>query len=120
MKSIFLIEDDPDIQEMLVMFLESEGYTASAANNGQAALDYLRTAPELPGLIFLDLQLPIMDGKTFRKEQVLDPRLSEIPVVIMSAGGKLEIQSEQLKPLEFLGKPIDLDDLISKVQKYIH
>jgi CheY-like chemotaxis protein len=84
---VMIVDDDPDIRETLRGILEEEGLQAIEAAHGQEALDLLRGASSLPHMILLDLGMPVMNGMVFREQQLADPRLAEIPVVIISAGG---------------------------------
>jgi len=83
-KSVLIVEDDADVRESLVAILESEGYRVLEAENGAVALDQLRR--DVPVcLILLDLFMPTMNGWTFRDEQLRDPQLAPIPVIVISA-----------------------------------
>ena len=81
---ILVVEDDEDAREAMVALLQMKGYRAVPAGNGQEALDYLRRAP-VPDLIILDLWMPVMDGWQFRSEQAKDPRLKNVPVIVVTA-----------------------------------
>ena len=83
---ILVVEDDEDAREAMVALLQMKGYRAVPAGNGREALDYLDQAPP-PDLIILDLWMPVMDGWQFRSEQMKNPRLADIPVIVVSALG---------------------------------
>jgi CheY-like chemotaxis protein len=117
-KKIFVVEDDPDIREILQEILESEGYQVETAVNGLRALTSLREAEALPSLIILDLMMPIMDGFQFRKNQECDPRLAAIPVLVTTAGGNIESKMMEMGVNAFLRKPFDLEDVLDTVRKY--
>ena len=70
-KSVLIVEDDNDLRDAYVMILNSENIDTYAAENGQAALDVIKEKGN-PGVIFLDLRMPVMDGLTFLKEY--DPK----------------------------------------------
>src|SRR6476469_742410 len=72
-----LLVDDADVRMLMEMRLEAEGYTVVVAENGQAALDRLRDQPV--DAILLDLMMPVMDGREFRRAQVRDPAIADIP-----------------------------------------
>ncbi|MGO9454936.1 MAG: response regulator [Candidatus Binataceae bacterium] len=110
---ILVVEDDEDAREALVAILEMKGYRAVPAGNGKEALDYLHRAPT-PDLIILDLWMPVMDGWQFRKEQVKDPRLAEVPVVVVTAlSDRTDVDAN-----EVIIKPIDVDRLLTTVSHY--
>ncbi|WP_437591904.1 response regulator [Sorangium sp. So ce1000] len=116
LKRILVVDDDPDIRETLAELLQEEGYAVASAAHGGEALSVLRTDPR-PGLILLDLMMPIMDGWQFRAEQKKDPELAAIPVVIISATGRDEFVSS-LGAAQFLKKPINLEQLLAAVEQH--
>jgi len=112
-----VVEDDSDLRETLVELLEDDGYQARGAVNGQAALEMLRSNAA-PGLILLDLRMPVMDGWEFRRRQRGDPAFSGIPVVVMSADGALEKKTEGMAAAAVLSKPVGLDHLLATVHRF--
>lgn len=117
-KRIFVIEDDLHIRESLKEVLEIEGFNVFSAVNGQDALDKLRGG-EKADLILLDLMMPVKDGFQFRAEQEMDPNISNIPVIIMSANGKLAAKKELGSVKGYLKKPINLDALLETINLYL-
>jgi CheY-like chemotaxis protein len=81
---VLVVEDDQPTRELLRRQLQADGWAVTEAANGRAALDALEREPE-PSLILLDLMMPVMDGFEFRAEQVRDPALAAIPVVVFTA-----------------------------------
>lgn len=116
-KRILLVEDDVDILEALQELLESEGYTVLCATNGLEALQVLRTQ-SLPTLILLDLMMPVMDGYQFCHAKKEDPRLAQIPVVVMSADGQVEKKIAQIGIPDFLKKPVELEAVLANVRRF--
>jgi CheY-like chemotaxis protein len=115
-RRVLVAEDDADIRDTVADLLKDEGYEVSTAEDGRAALDALLSEAQLPGLILLDLMMPRMDGFQFRAEQQRDPRLAHIPVVLMSASGRLDEKVRALGALAALKKPfVDLEQIISTV-----
>lgn len=117
-KPILIIEDDMDIRQSMSDIFEDLGYKVYTAANGQEGLNVLRKTEHPPGLIILDLMMPIMDGEGFRAEQVKDEALIKIPTVLLSADSRLPIRAKDIGFQEYVKKPIDLDHLISLAQKY--
>jgi CheY-like chemotaxis protein len=113
-----VVEDDDDVRDSIVEALVGEGYDVLAARNGQEALDLLRTAEPLPGLVLLDLMMPVMDGTDFRAQQLREPRLNAIPVVILSASTQLSSIASQLAADGVLAKPMSLAALLAVAQQY--
>jgi CheY-like chemotaxis protein len=100
---------------MLGRFLELEGFQVELASNGQQALDRL-TAGMHPCVILLDLMMPVMDGWQFRREQVRDRELADIPVIVVSAAGRERIA--EIDADAYLTKPVDLEQLLERVSQY--
>jgi CheY-like chemotaxis protein len=115
---ILVIDDDPDIRDTLVEVLEENGHHAVGASNGDDALAQLRRADEHPCLILLDLMMPVMDGRAFREEQLKDPALSLIPVIVLSAFRDSAETARQLAVAGHLSKPVRLDVLMSMVESF--
>ena len=118
MKPVLIVEDDFEIRSTLCDVLSSEGYNVLGAENGKAALELLNKTENLPGLIIVDLMMPIMDGYEFRNKQLKDKRIASVPTVLFSADGQLINKAQAAGISEFIKKPIDLDDLYSLVKKY--
>src|SRR5712675_834532 len=83
--TIVVVDDDDDIREAVREVLHEEGYRTVGAANGVEALQLLRSSPELPQLILLDLMMPVMDGWEFLMGIDEDPAFHSIPVALMSA-----------------------------------
>jgi CheY-like chemotaxis protein len=111
--SILVVEDDEDVREAMVAFLQMKGYSVASAGNGREALDYLHDAPA-PDLIISDLAMPVMDGRQFRREQLKDARLAGIPVLVITAMG----DRAHLDASEILLKPVDTDVLLTAVSRH--
>ena len=113
---VLVVEDDHDLRDALCSMLGESGYRARGAANGREALEYLRaTAEHPPRVILLDLMMPVMSGSEFREEQLQDPRISSIPVVILSALVKADLFGASLGVARTLRKPVSLDDLVHVV-----
>lgn len=118
---ILIVEDSPDLQLLLTQLLSGEGYRISCAFNGQQALDFLQTTSELPALILLDIMMPVMDGFEFRDAQKQDPRIAEIPFIVMTADYNAKAHATQMGAVEVLQKPLlDIDRLIATAARLSH
>src|SRR5437016_2961231 len=83
-KTILIVEDDSDVRESLAVFLEGEGYSVVEAEHGKEALRCLRSSTDFC-LILLDLFMPVMTGSASRDEQLRDPSMAAIPLVVTTA-----------------------------------
>src|SRR3979409_206493 len=81
--NVLIVEEDPAIREMLTTLLATEGFYAVGAEDGLEALHLLRTvrhrAPDIPCLVLLDLKMPRLSGKEFRRAQLGDPTVASVP-----------------------------------------
>jgi CheY-like chemotaxis protein len=114
--AVLVVDDDQDIRETIREVLEAEGYSVATAENGAAALERLRQVH--PQLILLDLTMPVMDGISFREEQMNDDSLSAIPTIVMSARTDPGKDAGPLLVRACLSKPLDLDELLGLVGHY--
>jgi two-component system response regulator MprA len=112
-----VVEDNLDTRQAIELVLELEGYSVQGAEDGQEALACARSLPR-PCLILLDVNMPRMDGAAFRREQLADPRLREIPVVVLSALPRHHPMLGPLADVEMFQKPIDADKLIALVERH--
>jgi two-component system, chemotaxis family, chemotaxis protein CheY len=115
--TILLVEDDFDVREALVETLREEGYRVDCAGDGEQALEYLRDGGR-PGLILLDLMMPRMSGSEFRMVQRVDPALRDLPVVLLSADGRMDEKARALEVAGAIRKPIDLDELLAVIERF--
>lgn len=120
--NVLIVEDDPDVREMLATLLATMGFHAVAAEDGLEALHLLRTvrhrAPDIPCLVLLDLKMPRLSGKEFRRAQLRDPTVAGVPIAVMSGAADLEQRAEALGAVATLAKPIDCDALMDVVRRY--
>ncbi|MFT5012380.1 MAG: two-component system alkaline phosphatase synthesis response regulator PhoP [Dinoroseobacter sp.] len=101
---IVVIEDEPDIVEVMCYNLQREGYQVSSATRGDEGLELVRN--QSPALVLLDLMLPGMDGLTVCQQIKSDPLTRSTPVIIVSAKGE---ESDVV-----IGLGLGADDYISK------
>jgi CheY-like chemotaxis protein len=111
---VLVIEDDADAREGLVVLLEGKGCIVVAACDGADGLRHARAA--LPEVITLDLEMPGMDGWSFRLQQQGDPALSDIPVIVVSACGT----RGDIDAAAFFPKPCDFEELVTSVAEHGH
>jgi DNA-binding response OmpR family regulator len=120
--NVLIVEDDPDVRDMLATLLSMEGFYAVGAEDGLEALHVLRTvrhrAPETPCLVLLDLKMPRLSGNEFRRAQLGDPTVASVPVAVMSGAADIEQRAQALGAVASVAKPIDVDLLLTVVKRY--
>jgi len=115
---VLVVDDDFDIRSMIAQILELEGFEVVAAHSGSEALARLREGDRMPKLILLDIMMPVMDGWEFRHQQLADPRLAAIPVVVLSGQPAVLDKALALGAAEALKKPVPLQTLLSMVTRF--
>jgi DNA-binding response OmpR family regulator len=123
---ILVVDDDPDIRDVLETLLEGEGFEVVLANDGEQALEAIRK--DSPDLMILDLLMPVMDGFAVCR-QLQDPRWSKwknMPVLILTSvreevsQRRYELETGlSLNVDDYVEKPIDPDIVIDRVKKLL-
>jgi len=120
-KKVLIIEDTQMIRDMIKAFLEEEGFSVIAVNDGQAGLDAV--AEQIPDIIISDYLMPEMDGFTFFKELKKDEALAKIPVIILTSRAKTEDTFMVYGANSFISKTDSIDvllpDLKAEVDKLL-
>lgn len=116
-KMVFVVEDDKFMRNLLINKLQKEGFQTEGIPSGEEALELMKT--KTPNLILLDLILPNMDGFEVIQHLKSDPRLSNIPVLILSnLGEKKDI--EKAEEIGVAGFLIKANFTPSEIIKKIH
>ena len=116
-KLILLIDDDVDLQQLTKMALKSKGYVVETANNGLEGLSKLETLK--PDLIVLDMNMPKLGGLGFYQKICNGQDRPPYPVLVLTARTNLEQLLTQMNIDGFMGKPFEIDELLSKVDAII-
>ena len=111
--SVLVVEDDRNIQELLQLYLEKEGYAVTVAGDGGQGLTKFRAIK--PDLVLLDVMMPVMDGwtvcKTIRAE-------SSTPVIMLTAKGETDDKVTGLKAGadDYVTKPFEMKELLARIE----
>jgi len=111
---ILLVDDDVDGRDAIARFLETEGADVAVAGDGEEGLNALRADPRRC-LILLDLEMPGMDGREFRRRQRLSSTMAFIPVVVVSGLPDLAAATRGMAMRAELRKPVQLALLLQAV-----
>jgi two-component system phosphate regulon response regulator PhoB/two-component system alkaline phosphatase synthesis response regulator PhoP len=119
MKRVFVVDDEPDVVELIETVLELEGYGVESETNGRQALARILKDP--PDLVILDLMMPDLDGMELLKLLRAQPQGAGVPVVIVSARtGQLDqMGSLQLGANAYICKPFSNRELVAQVEQLI-
>ncbi|MEW6364013.1 MAG: response regulator [Acidobacteriota bacterium] len=123
--TVLVVDDEPQVQIYLQTVLEDAGFRVELAANGKQALD--RMQEKEPDVISLDLVMPKMSGLKFYEYIQKNPKRAGIPVVVVTAHGKDEMGSVELKkmlvykakgaPVQLLEKPVKPDEYVNTIRK---
>ncbi len=111
--SVLVVEDDPNIRELLQLYLEKEGYAVTLAADGGQGLEKFRAIR--PNLVLLDLMMPVMDGwevcKAIREE-------GSTPVIMLTAKGETDDKVTGLKAGadDYVTKPFEMKELLARIE----
>jgi CheY-like chemotaxis protein len=112
---ILVIEDNVETAEAFALIFEARGFAVTLASNGADALMLLEHDHAYCAIL-LDLMLPVMDGRAFRRAQRADPTLASIPVIVVSGDPQVADVARHLEAENFLRKPIDPVAVVNVVQ----
>jgi CheY-like chemotaxis protein/CBS domain-containing protein len=114
---ILVVEDDPDVRDEVAELLRDHGYHVETASDGRDALQRL-SETQRPGLILLDLVLPVMDGWALRAQLLKNPELADVPVVLLSGAADVRAEAAALKAAGYLSKPFAPQALLDAAHRY--
>lgn len=119
--TVLVVEDDRATRDMVVTLINNAGYRAVSAEDGLEALHLLRAVrhrePDVPCLILLDLSMPRLGGREFRRAQLADPMVATVPVVVMTGAIDAEATAASLGAVAAMAKPLDVTQLMDTVRR---
>ena len=112
--TILVVDDDPEIRDVVRWLLEDEGWTVETASDGRDALE--RATRARPALIVLDMGLPILSGEevAYRLRVYFE---EPPPIVVVSADGRAGEKAARIGAAAYLHKPFDVDELARLVRR---
>jgi CheY-like chemotaxis protein len=113
---ILVVEDIPNVLELLEVTLRFKGYPVATARNGQEALEVIEK--ELPALVITDILMPKMDGYALAQRLRVNPRTKHIPIIFLSATyvtPEDKTFALSMGAVKFMEKPVDTEDFIISV-----
>ncbi len=116
---ILIAEDNKKNVEMILDFLEAQGYRLTLAENGQEAIE--RTRAEKPDLILMDVQMPGIDGVEATRRLRADAELAEVPIIALTALAMPDDRERCLRAgmNDYLSKPLSPTTLIDTIHSYL-
>lgn len=124
MAKILVVDDEPDMVEMIKAALESAHHQVVTAYNGQEGID--KAKKEKPDAIILDIMMPVKDGFVACKEMKEDPLLRHIPILVLTAVSEHFAHTRYAKSMgleldaeDYIDKPIDPKILLARLDKLL-
>jgi len=117
-EKILVLDDDPDIGTMIKMMLEYKGYSVTVSDRAEQANEILKTNEV--DLIIMDMLLSGVNGTDLCSELKKDSSLARTPVIMISAHPNAKEICLQAGADEFISKPFDMQDILSKIDHLIH
>lgn len=117
MKRILIVDDEPDVIQVIEVRLKAAGYEIQTAMNGEDALKKINQ--KHPDLVILDVVMPQMDGFAAYKQLRTNKDTARIPIIILTARGKMEDTFQVLGVDEFIPKPFDMNRLLAAIERLL-
>ena len=113
---IMVVDDDPNIRELVRLYLEKEGFEVTCAERGDEAVKLFRASP--PNLMLLDVMLPGMDGWQVCREV---RKISNIPIIMLTAKDETfdKVLGLELGADDYIVKPFDMKELVARIKAVI-
>jgi DNA-binding response OmpR family regulator len=118
-QTVLVVDDEPDILEVVSRRLKAEGFQVLTAKNGAEAVEAAKA--HHPGTVLLDIMMPVMDGYQALKALKADPATADIPVIMLSAkvSDKDVALAMELGSVYFMMKPHQPKELVQEVRTAI-
>jgi len=115
-KQILVVDDDPDILIFLQAMLEDAGYAVATTEKGEY-VEKLQGG-NLPSIILLDMLLTGKDGRELARHLKDQEETKHIPIIMFSAHPSAKKEAQECGADDFLAKPFEMDDLLTKVARF--
>ncbi|MCB1690036.1 MAG: response regulator [Halioglobus sp.] len=116
-RPVLLVEDNELNRDMMVRRLKRAGLTVITAGNGQQALDLMQS--ELPSIVLMDMNLPILDGWAASRRAKEDEHIQHIPIIALTAHATESYRQYALDAGcdDYATKPVDFPGLLIKIKR---
>lgn len=119
-KNILIVDDDPDVIDIISISLREKGFSLVSAANGVEALEKLEIF--IPNLIILDIHMPKMDGYELIKKLKKEPKFDSIPIIVLTGTYISERDIKHgltLGATKYLTKPFTIDALVKEIEEFV-
>jgi DNA-binding response OmpR family regulator len=118
-ETVLIIEDEPDVLELVVYHLQKSGFKTATARDGNQGLQKARDL--VPALVVLDLMLPGLDGTAICKQLKADPRTAQVPILMLTAKAEEvdRILGLELGADDYITKPFSPRELVLRIKRLL-
>jgi CheY-like chemotaxis protein len=113
-RAVLLVDDNEATRTGLAELLKLRGYRTAMAANGREGLECLRRDRSI-GVVVLDLTMPVADGYWFRAQQLADPTIDHIPLIVFTGADDARLNAALLSGAHVLHKPVGISELLERI-----
>ena len=113
--TVLIIDDAVATRRGLAELLRLRGFSAQEAGTGEEGLRCLREDPSI-AVVVLDLRMPGGNGFWFREQQLADPAIADVPIIVFTGAADADEAREQLRVAQVLHKPVSVDELLIAIE----
>jgi DNA-binding response OmpR family regulator len=114
-KKILVVDDDPDILEVIHLILNVKGYEVRVEKNGE---NLLQMKEDLPDLLLLDIWMSGIDGRDICRQLKSRQETKDLPVIMLSANIDIKKMTADCGATDYLAKPFDINALVGIIEKH--
>ena len=116
---ILVIDDEPEVVELLKHYLERCGYEVITAKDGSEGFE--KACSQKPDLILLDIIMPKIDGLTVLRQLRVEDSTCKLPIILLTAKSGIDdiFEAELYRTTDYIVKPFDLNELLKLIKKYL-
>ncbi|ADJ14706.1 response regulator transcription factor [Halalkalicoccus jeotgali] len=118
---VFVVDDEPELRELVSFHLETAGYDVATYPDGEACWQQLQGTDSPPDVLLVDVMMPNMNGFQLLKAVRDGEGLSELPVIMLTARGTETdvVQGFDIGATDYLTKPFRSQELLARIGRYV-
>ena len=119
---VLVVDDDVAIVSVLLLLLEGEGFSGIGISDSRNVFPFLSQldTPQFPSVILLDLMMPVLSGYEIAGKFSQSERYQHLPIIIMTADGRIRGASSVQGAIDYVAKPFQIDALMTKLKSHMH
>jgi len=118
---VLVVDDDEAIVSVLLLLLEGEGFSGIAITDSRNVFPFLSQldTDQFPSVILLDLMMPVLSGYEIADKFSQSERYRHLPIIIMTADGRIRGASSVQGAIDYVAKPFQIDALLTKLKSHL-